>query len=231
MECFDIKIRNVDCKNEMDDNHIKRRGLMYVVSSPSGTGKTTLANKLLNIDRHIHPSISVTTRKPRPGEIEGIHYYYRSREEFLDMVDSGEFLEYAEVFGNYYGTPRSYVENYLARGEDVIFDIDWQGHRSLLDLAHSDVVSVFLLPPSKEELKERLIKRAQDAEETIELRMHKADSELSHWQEYDYVIINKDIEKSLSKMVAILRAERLKRHRRIGIYEFVNQLSDSSDLG
>jgi guanylate kinase len=142
------------------------------------------------------------------------------------MVDAGEFLEYAEVFGNYYGTPKSLVEEYLSKGEDVIFDIDWQGNRSLTDNARGDVVSIFILPPSKPELKKRLIKRAQDASETIELRMQKANSELQHWQEYDYIIVNKELNSSLEKMLSILRAERLQKHRRLGLYQFVNDLME-----
>lgn len=201
-----------------------------MVSSPSGAGKTTLANLLLQHDKHLHPSISVTTRAPRPGEVDGVHYYFRDKATFLQMMERGEFLEYAEVFGYYYGTPRKSVEELLALGEDVIFDIDWQGHRSLLDMSRSDVVSVFLLPPSKQELRERLIKRAQDASETIELRMQKANSELHHWQEYDYVVINKDLRKSLKKMRSILRSERLKRHRRLGLYEFVSDMMSQEDL-
>ncbi len=203
---------------------IQRRGLLFVVSSPSGAGKTTLANLLLQGDKHLHASISVTTREPRPKEIDGVHYYFRDEKTFMQMVENNEFLEYANVFGSYYGTPKKSVEELLAAGEDVIFDIDWQGHRSLLEMWKNDVVSIFLLPPSKEELHHRLIKRAQDASETIELRMQKANSELHHWQEYDYVVINKDLRKSFRKMRSILRSERLKRHRRLGLYEFVNDM-------
>jgi guanylate kinase len=205
---------------------IERRGLMLVLSSPSGAGKTTLANLLLKTDEHTHPSISYTTRAPRPGEINGIHYHFTDFNTFQKMVDAGEFLEYAEVFGNYYGTPKSLVEEYLSKGEDVIFDIDWQGNRSLTDNARGDVVSIFILPPSKPELKKRLIKRAQDASETIELRMQKANSELQHWQEYDYIIVNKELNSSLEKMLSILRAERLQKHRRLGLYQFVNDLME-----
>ncbi len=201
-----------------------------MVSSPSGAGKTTLANMLLQHDKHLHPSISVTTRSPRPGEVDGVHYYFCDEASFLKMVGNGEFLEYAKVFGHYYGTPRKSVEEFLARGEDVIFDIDWQGHKSLIDMSRNDVVSVFLLPPSRVELRERLIQRAQDASETIELRMQKANSELHHWQEYDYVVINKDLRKSFRKMRSILRAERLKRHRRLGLYDFVTDLMNQRDV-
>lgn len=203
---------------------IKRRGLMLVVSSPSGAGKTTLANLLLKADNHIHPSISYTTRDIRPGEKQGEHYHFIDKDTFLTMAKEGKFLEYAEVFGHYYGTPKELVEHYLNLGEDVIFDIDWQGNRNLTAIARADVVSVFLLPPSKIELHERLIKRAQDTHETIALRMQKANSELKHWQEYDYTIVNKDLDESLRKLLSILRAERLKKQRRWGVITFVDQL-------
>jgi len=203
---------------------IKRRGLMLVLSSPSGAGKTTLANLLLKTDKHVHTSTSYTTRPIREGELEGNHYYFVSKDKFFKMIEDGKFLEYAEVFGNYYGTPKERVEKYLKGGEDVIFDIDWQGNRSLTKMAREDVVSVFLLPPSKKELHDRLVKRAQDAHETIELRMMKANSELQHWQEYDYTIVNKDLDESLRKLLSILRAERLKKQRRWGVIDFVNQL-------
>jgi guanylate kinase len=203
---------------------IKRRGLMLVLSSPSGAGKTTLAKLLLKADKHIHMSISYTTRPKRPGEKDGVDYFFVKKDKFSQMIKNNEFLEYAEVFGNYYGTPRQLVENYLTKGEDVIFDIDWQGHRSLAQMASDDVVSVFLLPPSKKELRERLVKRAQDADETIELRMKKANSELQHWQEYDYIIVNKDLDESLRKLLSVLRAERLRKQRRWGVVDFVNQL-------
>jgi guanylate kinase len=209
---------------------IRRRGLMLVLSSPSGAGKTTLANLLLKTDKHIHPSISYTTRAMRPGEIDGVHYYFTDKETFMKMAEAGEFLEYAEVFGNMYGTPKELVETFLSRGEDVVFDIDWQGNRSLTQNAKHDVVSIFLLPPSKKLLRERLEKRAQDVRETIELRMSKANSELNHWQEYDYIIVNRDLDKSLKKLLAVLRAERLRKNRRMGIYDFVNRLKQEQDV-
>jgi len=199
---------------------------MLVLSSPSGAGKTTIANMLLKIDQHIHPSVSYTTRPIRPGEEHGKHYYFTDKETFLKMAENGEFLEHAEVFGNYYGTPKKIIENYLANGEDVIFDIDWQGNRSLSNTARNDVVSVFILPPSKKELYERLVKRAQDIQETIDLRMAKANSELNHWEEYDYTIVNKDLDESIKKILSILRAERLRKQRRLGVVEFVNSLRD-----
>jgi len=197
---------------------------MFIISSPSGAGKTTLAKMLLKADKHIHQSTSYTTRAPRPGEIDGKDYFFISKAKFLKMAKSGEFLEYAEVFGSLYGTPKSLVEKFLSKGEDVVFDIDWQGNRSLTKMAREDTVSVFILPPSKKELKERLVKRAQDNHETIDLRMKKANSELVHWAEYDYAIVNKDLNESLRKIMSILRAERLKKRRRLGLLEFVNQL-------
>lgn len=203
---------------------IERRGLMLILSSPSGAGKTTLAKMLLKIDPHIHPSISYTTRPLRPGEVNGKDYYFTDRETFLKLIEENKFLEYAEVFGHLYGTPKDLVEKYLNNGEDVIFDIDWQGNKSLSEMARDDVVSVFILPPSKQELKDRLLKRAQDNHETIELRLEKANAELKHWQDYDYTIVNKDLEESLKKLLAILRAERLKKARRLGVVDFVNQL-------
>ena len=203
---------------------IERRGLMLILSSPSGAGKTTLTRMLLKVDRHIHPSISYTTRPLRPGEVNGKDYYFTDRETFLKLIEENKFLEYAEVFGHLYGTPRDIVEKFLINGEDVIFDIDWQGNRSLTEMARDDVVSVFILPPSKQELKDRLVKRAQDNHETIELRLKKANAELIHWQDYDYTIVNKDLDESLKKLLAILRAERLKKARRLGVVEFVNQL-------
>jgi guanylate kinase len=206
----------------------KRRGLMLVLSAPSGAGKTTLANLLLKVDKHLHTSISYTTRQPREGEVHGKHYFFVDEQTFLRMIKEGEFLEYVEVFGHYYGTPKTLVEKHMQNGEDIVFDIDWQGNRSLTQMARQDVVSVFILPPSKKELLERLTKRAKDTSETIELRMRKANSELQHWQEYDYAIVNKDLDESLKKLLAILRAERLKKTRRLGVYEFVNKLISES---
>jgi len=201
-----------------------RRGLMLILSSPSGAGKTTLANLLLKADKHIHPSISYTTRSIRPGEEHGKHYYFVDRDTFKRMAAANEFLEHVEVFGNCYGTQKDVVESYLDKGEDVIFDIDWQGNRSLTKMARNDVVSVFLLPPSKKELNERLKKRAQDSSETIELRMKKANDEMEHWGEYDYIIVNRDLDESLKKILSILRAERLRKGRRLGLSDFVNDL-------
>jgi guanylate kinase len=212
----------------MSDKNIKRRGLMLVISSPSGAGKTTLANMLLESDEHIHPSVSYTTRPPRVGEENGKHYFFIDEKTFKEMEEGGMFLESAEIFGHHYGTPKSLVEEYLHRGEDVVFDIDWQGNRALSKIAHNDVVSVFILPPSKAILKERLINRAKTSKESVETRLLKANSELMHWHEYQYTIVNKDLDESLKKILSILRAERLKKVRRLGVVDFVNQLIEET---
>jgi len=204
--------------------NIKRRGLMFVLSAPSGTGKTTMAKRLLSIDQHIHLSISVTTRKPRPGEVDGVDYYFVSHDEFKSMVANGDLLEYAEVFGNFYGTPRSKVEEYLNKGEDLLFDIEWQGHRQLVSSARQDVASVFILPPTKTELLNRLCLRNSDCSKTIATRMEHVNFELSHWHEYDYHIINRNLDESVEKLHAVLRAERLKKTRRTGLAGFVGEL-------
>jgi guanylate kinase len=201
---------------------IKRRGLMLVLSSPSGAGKTTLAQLLMKADKHITISISYTTRNKRPGEINGVHYHFVDRPTFKKLIDEGAFLEWAEVFGEFYGTPKAAVLERLEAGEDVLFDIEWQGNRQLTEMAREDVASVFILPPSKKELLERLRGRGQDSEEVVEYRMKQANSEISHWHEYDYTIINKDLDESLKKLLAILRAERLKKVRRSGVIDFVN---------
>lgn len=203
---------------------IKRRGLMLVLSSPSGGGKTTLAKMLLKADRHICTSISVTTRKPRSGEVEGVDYFFTDHETFKSMVQNDELLEHAEVFGNHYGIPRQFVENKLKNGQDVLFVIDWQGNRCLSAIARDDVVSVFIFPPSKQELLSRLRTRAQDGEDVISHRIQKANEEISHWHEYDYSIINKNLGDSLRKLLSILRAERLRKNRRLGVSEFVRKM-------
>lgn len=204
--------------------NIKRRGLMFVLSAPSGTGKTTMAKRLMELDKHIHWSISVTTRSPRPGEVNGVDYHFVSHDVFKKMVSQGELLEYAEVFGNFYGTPRAQVEEYLNTGEDVIFDIEWQGHRQLVSSAREDVASVFILPPTKYELLNRLQIRNTDCSKIIEKRMEHVNAELSHWHEYDYHILNRDLNESVEKLYAVLRAERLKKKRRIGLAAFVSDL-------
>ncbi|MBB6209484.1 guanylate kinase [Novispirillum itersonii] len=201
---------------------VRSRGVMLVLSSPSGAGKSTISRALLERDPHLSMSVSVTTRSPRPGEVDGVHYFFRGIPEVQAMVEQGEMLEHARVFDNYYGTPRQPVEDALRTGRDVLFDIDWQGTQQLAQNAREDLVSVFILPPSLEELERRLRGRAQDPEEVVRKRMSKASDEMSHWPEYDYVVINVDIEESIQAVQAILRAERLKRNRQMGLAQFVN---------
>lgn len=209
----------------MIDVSLSRRGLMFVLSSPSGAGKTTLSRELLARESGISMSVSVTTRPKRPGEIHGRDYYFIDRPEFDTLVDTHALLEHAEVFGNCYGTPRNYVEEHLQRGEDVLFDIDWQGTKQLRATAPDDLVSVFILPPSIVELERRLFARAQDSAEVVAKRMAKAISEISHWTEYDYVIVNQDINEALIKITSILQAERLKRTRQEGLSGFIDMLN------
>jgi guanylate kinase len=203
---------------------VARRGMMLVLSSPSGAGKTTLSRMLLTVDRNIELSISVTTRPKRPGEVSGRHYHFIDRKRFDQLVRNDELLEYAEVFGNFYGTPRKPVERALKQGRDVLFDIDWQGTQQLRERARDDLVSVFLLPPSSGELARRLHTRAQDEKKVIHARMAKASGEMSHWPEYDYVVINRDLDRAFNDVRAILAAERLKRERQIGLAAFVRGL-------
>lgn len=205
---------------------IVRRGLLLVISSPSGAGKTTLSRRLLDRDPNITMSVSVTTRPPRPGEVDGRDYYFISKERFEAMRDAGELLESAEVFGNCYGTPKGPVELSLAKGRDVLFDIDWQGTQQLAQAMQDDLVRVFILPPSVEALRDRLISRAQDPMVVVAKRMAEASREISHWAEYDYVIVNDDLETADREICAILAAERLKRKRRIGLTAFVRSLLD-----
>jgi guanylate kinase len=202
---------------------IARRGLMLVLSSPSGAGKTTLS-RLLLADPAVTLSISVTTRAPRPGEIDGEHYHFIDRARFDAMEKNGELLEWAEVHGHRYGTPRAPVEHALAAGRDVLFDIDWQGTQQMREKARHDLVSVFVLPPSAPELERRLHTRAQDSDEVIRGRMAKAADEMSHWAEYDYVIVNRDIDQAFAEVRAILAAERLKRERQTGLSDFVRSV-------
>ncbi len=197
---------------------------MLVLSSPSGAGKTTLSRRLLETDSEISLSISVTTRAPRKGEVPGRDYIFVDATEFNLMINRNQLLEHAKVFGNYYGTPRAPVEEALAKGRDVLFDIDWQGTQQLAEKARDDLVSLFILPPSWYELERRLMNRAQDDPSEINLRMAKASDEMSHWAEYDYVLVNKDIDQSVEALRAILLAERLKRHRQLGLSEFVGGL-------
>ncbi len=207
---------------------IGRRGLMLVLSSPSGAGKTSIAKALLNNDNNLRNSISVTTRAKRIQEKHGVDYFFESSENFLKMRDNGEFLEWAEVFGNYYGTPKKYVFFELENGNDVIFDIDWQGTQQIAQFARNDLVTVFILPPSLESLHNRLQMRAQDSEAIIAKRMHEAASEISHWPEYDYVIVNNVFEESVAKVSAILTAERAKRTRLLGLSDFVLQFRNQT---
>jgi guanylate kinase len=203
---------------------IARRGLMFVLSSPSGAGKTTLSRMLLKSDRNVELSVSVTTRPKRPGEVEGRDYYFIDVPRFEAMVKKNELLEWAEVFSYRYGTPRRPVEKALRSGRDVLFDIDWQGTQQLREKARDDLVSVFILPPTIRELHRRLQRRAQDSRAIIVSRMAKAADEMSHWPEYDYVIVNRDIDDAFDQVRAILAAERLKRERRIGLSSFVRAL-------
>ena len=206
-------------------HNVQRRGLMLVLSSPSGAGKTTLSRKLLTSDSSVTMSISTTTRRPRSGEEEGKDYFFVSPSMFTQMAEGGAFLEHALVFGHHYGTPKEPVQLALAKGRDVLFDIDWQGTQQLRQRAGDDLVSIFVLPPSHDELERRLRARAQDAEDVVAERMAKAAGEISHWAEYDYVVINDDLDSTLDKVRTILDAERMKRGRQTGIPAFVGKLT------
>jgi guanylate kinase len=201
-----------------------RRGVLLVLSSPSGAGKTAISRLLLDREKTMVMSVSATTRKPRPGEVDGKDYQFVDRLRFEGMVQQNELLEHARVFDNYYGTPRVPVERALAAGQDVLFDIDWQGTQQLAQNARTDLVSIFILPPSLAELERRLRSRAQDSEEVVTKRMAKACDEMSHWPEYDYIVLNTDVEASANAVQAILVAERLKRARQIGLADFVNRM-------
>jgi len=204
--------------------HIARRGLLFVISSPSGAGKTTLARRLLAADSNIEMSVSVTTRAPRPGERHGVDYQFVDRDAFEMMKGKGDLLEWARVFDNHYGTPRAPVETAIQAGKDVLFDIDWQGAQQLNEKMQGDVVRVFVLPPSGEVLEQRLKSRAQDSAETVARRMAAASSEISHWAEYEYVIVNSELDQSVAAVHAILTAERLKRFRLLGLSDFVRDM-------
>jgi guanylate kinase len=203
---------------------VRRRGLMLVLSSPSGAGKTTIARELLATDPHLEMSVSATTRAPRPGETDGKDYHFVDIATFERMVAEGEMLEHAKVFDNYYGTPAKPVRDALAAGKDVLFDIDWQGTQQLRQGARSDLASIFILPPAVEELERRLKSRAQDSDEVVKKRMAKAGDEMSHWPEYDYIVVNHHLDSSVASVKAILTAERLKRERQVGLPDFVNGL-------
>lgn len=203
--------------------HPARRGLMLILSSPSGAGKTTLTRNLKS-ENNLDLSISVTTRAKRPSEIEGVHYRFIDRTAFDTMRQHNDLLEWAEVHGNGYGTPRKEVEASLAAGRDVLFDIDWQGTQQIVKKARADVVTIFILPPSMAELRSRLIRRAEDAEEVIVKRLANARDEIARWSQYDYVIVNHDLQTAYEQIKAILTAERLKRSRAVGLNDFVDQL-------
>ena len=205
---------------------IKRRGLMLVLSSPSGAGKTTISRGLLAQDGNLTLSISATTRPMRPGETDGVDYVFVDQAKFDSMVQDGAFLEHATVFGHGYGTPRGPVDAALDEGRDVLFDIDWQGTQQVREKARDGLVSVFILPPSTEELGRRLRIRAQDPDEVVQSRMAKAADEMSHWPEYDYIVVNEDVAQSVAQVQAILLAERLKRERQVGLRDFVEGLRE-----
>ncbi|HEY0302500.1 MAG TPA: guanylate kinase [Rhizomicrobium sp.] len=204
---------------------IKRRGLMLVLSSPSGAGKSTLARALLGDDNNVRMSVSATTRARRPGETEGKDYFFVTPERFEEMAKAGDFFEHAMVFGHRYGTPKRPVMGSLGNGLDVLFDIDWQGTQQLKEQARDDLVSIFVLPPSHDELERRLKARAQDSDAVVAQRMAKAASEISHWPEYDYVVVNRDLRRALEQVKSILEAERARRTRLVGVGEFVAELT------
>jgi len=208
-----------------DPHGFKRRGVLFVLSSPSGAGKSTIARKLLEAEPELGVSVSATTRQPRPGEEDGREYHFVTLDRFREMVSGGEFLEWAHVFGHRYGTPHAPVDAMLAAGQDVLFDIDWQGAQQLHQIAGGDVVRVFILPPSMAELHERLRRRGTDAEEVIDARMSRAANEVSHWDGYDYVLVNDDVDRCFAHVRTILAAERLRRSRQTGLIGFIRGLT------
>ena len=207
-----------------DASAIRRRGVMLVLSSPSGAGKSTIARNLLESDPSLELSVSVTTRPRRGSEIDGVHYHFVSKREFERLRHSDALLEWAEVHGNFYGTPREPAEAAMAAGRDMLFDIDWQGAVQLSEKMRADIVSIFILPPSMRELKSRLKRRAEDSDATIETRLRNARLEIEHWREYDYVVVNEDLDRAFAAVKAIAMAERLRRDRRPGLYDFVSSL-------
>ncbi len=214
-----------------DDPHkFRRRGVLFVLSSPSGAGKSTISRMLLKSDPLLRMSVSATTRPIRPGEEEGVDYHFVDLARFKEQASAGEFLEWAHVFGHRYGTPREPVDAILASGDDVLFDIDWQGAQQLHQLAGGDVVRVFILPPSMDELERRLRHRATDSDQVIEARMARAASEIGHWDGYDYVLVNDDAQTCFERVQTILKAERLKRSRQTGLIGFVRKLTQPSEL-
>lgn len=205
---------------------LARRGLLFILSSPSGAGKTTLSRMLLDADSDIKLSVSATTRPPRPGEVDGVHYHFVSNAQFDEMVEDDDFYEWAHVFGHRYGTPKGHIRNGLKEGQDYLFDIDWQGTQQLYQKDQQDVVSVFILPPSLSELRNRLEARAQDNEDVIDDRMERARAEISHWAEYDYVVINDNVDECFDRVIKVLDAERMRRTRQTGLIPFVRELMD-----
>lgn len=210
----------------MSKINVKRRGLMLVLSSPSGAGKSTIARILLEEVEDLTLSVSVTTRKRRGSEIDGVHYHFISDAEFDRLRQSDALLEWAEVHGNFYGTPREAAEESMAQGRDMLFDIDWQGAQQLQEKMPADVVSVFILPPSLEELKSRLHRRAEDTDDVIDMRLENSREEMQHWRDYDYVVINDDLDTAFAAVRSIVLAERLRRDRRPGLFDFVSGLLD-----
>lgn len=208
----------------MNSPALERRGLMLVLSSPSGAGKSTIARNLLSVEKDLTLSVSVTTRERRPSEIDGTHYHFISQKQFELARDNNELLEWAEVHGNFYGTPLPPVLKAMEEGRDMLFDVDWQGALQMFETARADIVSIFVLPPSMEELRSRLVRRAEDAADVIERRLENSRTEIMHWDDYDYVIINDDLDKAFNEVQSILRAERLRRDRLLGLHEFVGGL-------
>lgn len=204
---------------------MQRKGLLIILSSPSGAGKSTLAKRLMLWDQTLRFSVSATTRAPRPGEQDGREYFFRSRAAFKAMVTAGEMLEHAEVFGNFYGSPKAPVEKAMAEGRDTLFDIDWQGGQQIKQAMSGNVVSIFILPPSIAELERRLRSRGQDSDEVIASRMAKSEAEISHWAEYDYVLINNDLDQAEADLITILKAERMRRDRQPDLSDFVRGLN------